>query len=241
MTATKTNERPGTRAVHRYCGMSASKARQVLDLIRGAGRADGRRDPDRHRARGGRDHRQGPRLGRGQRRAQRPAEPRGALRLGLLRRRGRDHEALASPGPWPGHEDPQADLPHHHHREPAPGRQARAAPHAAWRRSAPTGPAGSTPRGAGPTCPAGCRAAGPARRSGRLRRKQPLRRRRRTRTITDQALGRGRGARRRARGDRGGHGGRRRSTTRSSRTRQATESRPLPTRTRRATSRWARR
>ena len=35
MTATKTNERPGTRAVHRHCGMSASKARQVLDLIRG--------------------------------------------------------------------------------------------------------------------------------------------------------------------------------------------------------------
>jgi large subunit ribosomal protein L22 len=35
MTAAKTNERPGTRAVHRYCGMSASKARQVLDLIRG--------------------------------------------------------------------------------------------------------------------------------------------------------------------------------------------------------------
>jgi len=35
MTATKTNERPGTRAVSRYCGMSASKARQVLDLIRG--------------------------------------------------------------------------------------------------------------------------------------------------------------------------------------------------------------
>jgi len=35
MTATKTNERPGTRAMHRYCGLSASKARQVLDLIRG--------------------------------------------------------------------------------------------------------------------------------------------------------------------------------------------------------------
>jgi large subunit ribosomal protein L22 len=35
VTATKTNERPGTRAVHRHCGMSASKARQVLDLIRG--------------------------------------------------------------------------------------------------------------------------------------------------------------------------------------------------------------
>jgi len=35
MTATKTNERSGTRAVHRHSGMSASKARQVLDLIRG--------------------------------------------------------------------------------------------------------------------------------------------------------------------------------------------------------------
>ena len=35
MTGVKTNERPGTRAVHRHCGMSASKARQVLDLIRG--------------------------------------------------------------------------------------------------------------------------------------------------------------------------------------------------------------
>jgi large subunit ribosomal protein L22 len=35
MTGPKTNERPGTRAVHRYCGMSAPKARQVLDLIRG--------------------------------------------------------------------------------------------------------------------------------------------------------------------------------------------------------------
>jgi large subunit ribosomal protein L22 len=35
MTATKTNERPGTRAVGRHTGMSASKARQVLDLIRG--------------------------------------------------------------------------------------------------------------------------------------------------------------------------------------------------------------
>jgi large subunit ribosomal protein L22 len=35
MTGTKTNERPGTRAVHRHSGLSASKARQVLDLIRG--------------------------------------------------------------------------------------------------------------------------------------------------------------------------------------------------------------
>ncbi|MGP0030878.1 MAG: 50S ribosomal protein L22 [Acidimicrobiales bacterium] len=35
MTGTKTNERPGTRAVLRHSGLSASKARQVLDLIRG--------------------------------------------------------------------------------------------------------------------------------------------------------------------------------------------------------------
>jgi large subunit ribosomal protein L22 len=35
VTATKTNERPGTRAVHRHAGLSASKARHVLDLIRG--------------------------------------------------------------------------------------------------------------------------------------------------------------------------------------------------------------
>jgi len=44
MTATKTNERPGTRAVHRHCGMSASKARQVLDLIRGELDPSGLRD-----------------------------------------------------------------------------------------------------------------------------------------------------------------------------------------------------
>ena len=35
MAATKTNERPGTRAVVRYVRVSASKAREVLNLIRG--------------------------------------------------------------------------------------------------------------------------------------------------------------------------------------------------------------
>jgi large subunit ribosomal protein L22 len=35
VTATKTNERPGTRAVVRHSGLSASKGRQVLNLIRG--------------------------------------------------------------------------------------------------------------------------------------------------------------------------------------------------------------
>ncbi len=35
MQGVKTNERPGTKAVLRHCRMSATKARQVLDLIRG--------------------------------------------------------------------------------------------------------------------------------------------------------------------------------------------------------------
>ncbi|MGH9064607.1 MAG: 50S ribosomal protein L22, partial [Acidimicrobiales bacterium] len=35
MPGTKTNERPGTRAVLRHCRMSAWKAREVLDLVRG--------------------------------------------------------------------------------------------------------------------------------------------------------------------------------------------------------------
>ena len=128
MTATKTNERPGTRAVHRHSGMSASKARQVLDLIRGEDvqrAAEILNGTEREAAEVIGKVLQ---LGRGQRGAQRPAEPRGALRLGLLRRRGRHHEALAPAGPGPGHPDPQADLPHHHHREPAAGRQARTAP-----------------------------------------------------------------------------------------------------------------
>ena len=35
MPGLKTNERPGTRATLRHCRMSAFKAREVLDLIRG--------------------------------------------------------------------------------------------------------------------------------------------------------------------------------------------------------------
>ncbi|MFZ0171905.1 MAG: 50S ribosomal protein L22, partial [Acidimicrobiales bacterium] len=35
MTGVKTNERPGTRAVLRHSGVSAYKAREVLNLIRG--------------------------------------------------------------------------------------------------------------------------------------------------------------------------------------------------------------
>ena len=40
--ARKTNERPGVRAVHRNAGMSATKARAVLDLIRGKSVAEAR-------------------------------------------------------------------------------------------------------------------------------------------------------------------------------------------------------
>ena len=42
MTGAKTNERPGVRAQHRNAGMSASKARLVLDLIRGKSVAEAR-------------------------------------------------------------------------------------------------------------------------------------------------------------------------------------------------------
>lgn len=42
MTGPKTNERPGVRAQHRHAGMSATKARAVLDLIRGRSVAEAR-------------------------------------------------------------------------------------------------------------------------------------------------------------------------------------------------------
>ncbi len=42
MTGAKTNERPGVRAQHRHAGMSATKARLVLDLIRGKSVAEAR-------------------------------------------------------------------------------------------------------------------------------------------------------------------------------------------------------
>ena len=122
----KIDERTGTRAVVRYVRVSAYKAREVLDLIRGKDVARGRRDPAVHRAR--RRHRdpQVPGLGRRQRREQRRPGPRRALRVGLLRRRGPDAQALPPPGPWPGHPHPQAHLPHHGHREPAARGRARA-------------------------------------------------------------------------------------------------------------------
>ena len=128
MTATKTNERPGTRAVHRYCGMSASKARQVLDLIRGE---------DVQRAAeilNGVEREAAEVIGKVLASAVANAahndqqNPEELYVSACYADEGCDHEALAPPGAGPGHPDPQADLPHHHHREPAPRRPARAAP-----------------------------------------------------------------------------------------------------------------
>ena len=129
----KTNERPGTRAKVRYVRMSAYKAREVLDLIRGkeVGEAEAilefvERDAAIVIA-------QVPELRRRQRREQRRARRRRAVRLGLLRRRGTDAQAVAPPRPRPRHAHPQAHVPHHDHREPPVRGAARAAPAARGR------------------------------------------------------------------------------------------------------------
>jgi hypothetical protein len=148
----KTNERPGTRAQHKYARMSASKARIVLDLIRGKtiGEADEILASPSARRRG---HPQGARFGDRQRRAQRRDPRRRALRVGLLRRRGSHAQALAPPGPRSRHPDPQAHLSHHRHREPPAGR--RAGSHACSRRGGPRGSQRSA-RGSCQRCRQGC-------------------------------------------------------------------------------------
>ena len=115
----KTNERPGTRAQVRYVRSSAYKAREVLDLIRGEHVDRRPRDPRVLRAR----HRPGHPQGASSRPSPTPRHNDGIaadelVRVGLLRRRGPHPQALAPPGPWPGHPHPQAHLPHHRHRGP---------------------------------------------------------------------------------------------------------------------------
>ena len=128
-------------------------------------------------------------------------DPRRAVRLGLLRRRGPDAQALAPPGPRPGHPHPQAHLPHHGHREPLLADELSAAASASGR--APAAPRARRR--------ASRRAAAAAAGGGRGRR----RRRRRGAPSRDEADaarpttdGRGRGRRgrprRRRRGDRRG-------------------------------------
>ena len=80
----------------------------------------GRRpDPRVRRTRRGPGRPQEPGVGGGQRREQRQPGPRRALRVGLLRRRRTDAQALAAASTRPSHAHPQADVPHHDHREPA--------------------------------------------------------------------------------------------------------------------------
>ena len=116
MTGPKTNERPGTRATLRGYQMSASKARVVLNIIRGEDVTTAREILAGHHPRSGRRDRQGPRLGRRQRRQQRRHAGRRALRLGRLRRRGHHHEALHPACAWTRRQDLQALQPHHGHR-----------------------------------------------------------------------------------------------------------------------------
>ena len=176
MTATKTNERPGTRAVLRHSGLSASKVRQVLDLIRG-------QDVDRAaEILIGTEREAANIIGKVLASAvanaahndfQNPDElyvsacyadegttakrwrPRARGRATRIRKRSSHITIIVS-------------------RLPEDGWSCAAS---AWRRSAPTGPAGSTPRGAGPTCPDACHAGGLRRRWPR--RKPPRRPRRR--------------------------------------------------------------
>ena len=95
----KTNERPGVRAVHRHARFSAYKAREVLDLIRGKSVAEARTILRVHRAQRRRVRAEGARLGRRQRRQQQRHPARGALRHGVLRRRGADAASASAPGP----------------------------------------------------------------------------------------------------------------------------------------------
>ena len=135
MPGVKTNERPGTRAVLRHYRMSASKVRQVLDLIRGEDITTAHEILRSTTTRGCTRRRQGPALRCLQRRGDQPPgrccdRPRRALRLRVLRGRGNDAEALAPPCTGTRHADPQAHVPHHGDREPARRREHRTAPRA---------------------------------------------------------------------------------------------------------------
>ena len=142
MADTATRESPQTKATLKYLRTSAYKVREVLDLIRGLDVDDARhvlqfseRGPARevlkvlNSAVANADHTlnipadelkvavafadEGPTIKRWRPRA------RG--------RRGPDDQALAAPGPRPGHPHPQADVPHHDHCLPPVGRRAPAA------------------------------------------------------------------------------------------------------------------
>ncbi len=178
MTGPKTNERPGTRAVHRYCGMSASKARQVLDLIRGT---------DVQRAAeilNGTEREAAEVIGKVLSSAvanaahndqQNPEELYVSACFadeGATMRRWRPRSRSS-------HAHPQAHVPHHHRREPAAGRPAGVAPGADGGGERQPFPPGRRLSPAAPTSRADCRGVVPPR--PRLPRRPPLRRRRKRR------------------------------------------------------------
>ena len=133
----KTNEREGTRAVLRHSRMSAYKVRQVLNLIRGQDvtlAAEILANGDREAATV---------VGKVLASAVANAVHNDGLDAEELyvsacfADEGSHAEALAAPGPWPGHPHPQADVAHHHHREPHARRADRPPPGQAVRRRRP--------------------------------------------------------------------------------------------------------
>ena len=110
--APRRNERPGTSAPGRASSCACRRTRPARSSTSSAASTSTRpleilEFTERASRRG---HSQAARLGRGQRREQRRAGPRGrALRVGVLRRRGPDAQAVAATCPGPGDPDPQAD------------------------------------------------------------------------------------------------------------------------------------
>ena len=180
-----TTEYPSAVAKARFVRVSATKARRVIDLVRGKSVTEALRHPAVGAAGRQRAGRQGHRQRCGQRAEQRGAgsvHPRGRHRL---RRRGPDRQAHPAARPGACVPNPQAHQPHHgDRREPAVARGARAGrsasaararraqgSKAAARRRQPAPQEGDIAHGV----QGGCRRLRPRR---HLRRRRPPRRRR---------------------------------------------------------------
>ena len=162
----KTNERPGTRAevaLRPHVGLQGPRGARPHPRQARSQQADEilavRRARRRHRRSASASPRRSPTPS-----TTTAIDRRRALRLGLLRRRGPDAQALAPPCPRPGHPHPQAHLPHHGHRQPPARGAARASAgsrrgEAVEPRCAPQWPAGRRPRVASVSPAAGAAAA----------------------------------------------------------------------------------
>ena len=104
---------PGARAVARHVRISPTKARRVVDLVRGLPAKEALTVLQVRPPGGERAGLQGARQRRGERGEQRAARPGLAAGAGGLRRRGPHAQAVPSAGAGPGVPDPQADVPHH--------------------------------------------------------------------------------------------------------------------------------